>query len=82
MFDPPSEFVREDADTNICLIRKNVITYGSPVDDAIFSAHQPVLIFQAENGENMTQYLSDDPGSVIGCMEQVSQFASHYIRIY
>lgn len=44
----------------------NSMTYGSPIDDPLYSAHKPLQI------GNDTIYLPDHPFKVVGCAQQVS----------
>jgi hypothetical protein len=67
------ELDRKDADVSLKLVTKNSLKYLRPVDDPLFSAHRAQNVTM--QGGGMIQYLSDFPGSIIGCVQQVSWFA-------
>lgn len=65
------ELHRWDADVTLRLTMKSAVLYGEPVDDPMFSAHREVTYRVSSTGDNVTMYLSDNPGSVMGCAQQV-----------
>ncbi|KAF2840790.1 hypothetical protein M501DRAFT_909713, partial [Patellaria atrata CBS 101060] len=69
-FFPIPELRRTDSDIFLFFLSANSVTYQAPVDDPIFSAHQPVE-FELTDGSNHTYYIADSPATVIGCTQQV-----------
>ncbi|KAF2184852.1 hypothetical protein K469DRAFT_750706 [Zopfia rhizophila CBS 207.26] len=68
-FDPVPEMKSADRDLVIVMLWKNSMGYGSPVNDLFFSAHDASLVGTLR-GTNETWYLSDSPGSAMGCTQQ------------
>lgn len=64
------ELQRNDADVSLRLTAKNGIKYFKPVNDPMFSAHR--LVIQSTQTGNVSFYMSDFPGSMMGCVQQVS----------
>ena len=81
-FIPSPEFNRSDADVGLCFFSVNGKLFTEPVDDPLFSAHQPYSLPSvgrvesvATNQvldvvENKTYYTSDNLANVIGCTHQ------------
>lgn len=75
-FIPSPEFNRSDADVNLSFLSVNSVKFTEPVDDPLFSAHQPYFFPSADYNlffsepENMTYYTSDNLANVIGCTDQ------------
>jgi hypothetical protein len=70
-FQVDRDLQRWDADVSLRLTLKNAVQYENPVDDPMFSAHRETIFTDGTTGENITMYMSDHPGSVMGCAEQV-----------
>ncbi|KAF2729630.1 hypothetical protein EJ04DRAFT_588412 [Polyplosphaeria fusca] len=63
------ELRKEDADVMLRFNMNNAVHYRHPVDDPMFAAHREFKITMT-TGVNVTVYLSDFPGSVLGCALQ------------
>ena len=62
-----------DANTVLRLTMPGRIRYVQPVDDPMFSAHRKINItLQAGPKE---EYMSDFPGTMEGCVQQVSHMS-------
>ena len=70
------ELQRKDADVGLKLVSKNRVRYAQPVNDQMFSAHQNFTL-DFTNGSNMTAYISDFPGTAVGCAMQVKYYFSY-----
>jgi hypothetical protein len=70
-FQPLPELTVPDADVLLLTVYAGGIIYVTPVDDPLFSAHQPRQILDPNNANNRTWYKSDSPLSILGCTEQV-----------
>ncbi|KAF2277918.1 uncharacterized protein EI97DRAFT_415680 [Westerdykella ornata] len=62
------ELQRPDADVALKLVMKNKVMYYKPVDDPLFLAHREKKSLYSQGWQ--TRYLSDFPGSVVGCALQ------------
>lgn len=75
-FIPSPDFNRSDADVNLSFLSVNSVMFTEPVDDPMFSAHQPHFLPSADSNltfyepENKTYYTSDNLANVIGCTDQ------------
>src|SRR5436190_20527597 len=65
---PSPEFYRDDADAVMFFLQGNSVTAAEPIDDPLFSAHQP-HVTPGYYG-NSTLYLPDNPANVLACTEQ------------
>lgn len=65
---PLTEMNRTDADVALNVLWLNNVQYSKPVDDPLFSAHNPREY--TSGGVNFTSYQADTPGAVIGCTNQ------------
>lgn len=75
-FIPSPEFNRSDADVNVSFLSVNSIRFTEPVDDPLFSAHQPYYFPSGDSNrtfyepEDKTYYTADNLANVIGCTDQ------------
>ncbi|KAF2750154.1 hypothetical protein M011DRAFT_396913, partial [Sporormia fimetaria CBS 119925] len=69
MLEPLPEMATKDADLFLIWITKNVVQYGSPVDDPIFAAHKEVATPRGPNQGRKT-FRSDFPNAAVGCKAQ------------
>ncbi|KAF2871909.1 hypothetical protein BDV95DRAFT_28836 [Massariosphaeria phaeospora] len=70
-FEPMQEMKRDDADIALMGVFKYATEYLTPVDDLVFSAHrESSTVYVGVDGGNATFYLSDTPGTFIGCTAQ------------
>lgn len=81
-FDPSPEMDIDDADVILKYIGKNRVHYGQPVNDPVFSAHKKVTYKSYGVQDEAIIYYHDDPGTVLGCTEQVSYAPLYYILHY
>lgn len=63
---------RDDADVVLMYVTMNSIRYRDPVDDIMFAAHKSFTRISPMKYANGTFYNNDNPLSVVGCIEQVS----------
>lgn len=71
-FAPLPEMALEDADIGLMFIGKNQVAYEVPVNDTVFAAHQRQEHDSYGLQDITVEYFSDDPGTVLGCTEQVA----------
>lgn len=76
-FFPIPELSSTDRDLVLVSLWKNAMGYGHPVDDPVFAAHKKLVTMSAR-GLNDTFYLSDSPGSILGCTQQVCYTSQIY----
>lgn len=75
-FIPSPDFNRSDADINLSFLSVNSVKFVEPVDDPLFSAHQPYIFPRGDSNktfytpENKTYFTSDNLANLIGCTEQ------------
>lgn len=79
--EPLPEMSVEDVDLEVVMITKNRQTYGNPVNDPIFSAHDPFEVASNIEGENETVYFSDFPNSIVGCTLQVGRSETNGVGV-
>lgn len=59
-----------NADVMLVAVYTNQVLYRAPVNDPLFSAHQTNIDVTSGEEERITYY-ADNPGGVVGCMQQV-----------
>lgn len=69
-FIPLPELHYADADIALKMVSSNLIRYPSQVDDPLFSAHKRAWSWD-QDSNNLTEYVADFPGQVVGCTLQV-----------
>ena len=69
-FEAIPELKSDTADLILLMVGKNLIKYGSRVNDPFYAAHQSFLRDDAMPSEK-PQYFSDWPNSSMGCRQQV-----------
>ncbi|KAF2682061.1 hypothetical protein K458DRAFT_342341, partial [Lentithecium fluviatile CBS 122367] len=65
------EMQRNDTDIVFRMIAKNYVTYRTPVEDLVFSAHRTNQ-WISSYGTKSDRYYADDPVSVIACGQQLN----------
>jgi hypothetical protein len=76
-FDPSPELDIDDADVILMYIGNNRVHYGQPVNGPVFSAHKKITYKSYGVQDEAEIYYHDNPGTVLGCTEQVSYSINH-----
>ena len=76
-FDPSPEMDINDADVILMYIGNNRVNYGQPVNGLAFSAHKKITFKSYGVQDDAVIYYNDNPGTVLGCTEQVSYSINH-----
>jgi hypothetical protein len=76
------EMQRSDADVGMAAVWLNDVTYETPVNDPLFSAHREWGYTPGGGVGNITEYKSDYVAGVIGCSQQVPIHRHRSIDIY
>lgn len=69
-FMPVRELARDNADTWLFFLTANNVAYAQPVDDELFSAHQPKNDYYFTRFPQTALYSSDHVVRVLGCTAQ------------
>jgi hypothetical protein len=75
------EMQRHDADVALAAIWLNRVTYETPVDDPLFSAHKSLNFTPGGGAADILQYRSDNAAGVIGCTQQVFNSPTRFIHV-
>ena len=73
VFDPVPALKRGHGDVSVVGIFPQALRSMTPIDDPVYAFHRQHNVYNSENlGKNDTEFWADQPGGIIGCIEQVS----------